>query len=181
MMVDVEKLQLPIEVPAEVTRHVPEYVLAMLAGGFSLVLISIMLLSIVLLVAWWRLFEKAEEPGWGIFIPIYNVWILVAIIQRPIWFFLLCLVPIVNIVLGVMVALDLGKVFGKSPLWSVIFLILLQPIGVMILAFGDDEYLPSVLGDEMHTTHHESSHHHHHHSHHHHSHHESNKTHDRDD
>ncbi|MEC7556985.1 MAG: DUF5684 domain-containing protein, partial [Planctomycetota bacterium] len=40
---------------------------------------------IVLIVANWKLFAKAGQPGWASIIPIYNLVILLQIVGRPTW------------------------------------------------------------------------------------------------
>jgi hypothetical protein len=32
-------------------------------------------ISILMIIANWKIFEKASQPGWGIFIPIYNIYL----------------------------------------------------------------------------------------------------------
>ena len=49
------------------------------------------------------------------------------------------MIPVVNIIIEIIIFLDLAKSFAKST-WFGIGLILLNPIFVLILAFGDAEY-----------------------------------------
>jgi len=53
--------------------------------------------------------------------------------------FLLTFIPIVNIVIQIMLYLNLAKKFGKSTGFA-IGLILLNPIFLLLLAFGNAEY-----------------------------------------
>ena len=46
----------------------------------------------------WKMFEKADQPGWGILVPIYNLILIVRVAGLPEWMFLLLLIPVVNIV-----------------------------------------------------------------------------------
>lgn len=135
-----EDLTMPIAVPPEVTEHVPEHILVLLSGGAILIVVSLALFGVLVLIGWWRIFAKAEEPGWAILVPFWNLWVFIQIIQRSNWWFLPMLIPIVNIFVGIYLSYALGRVFGKGPLWSTIFLVLLQPIGVVMLGFSDDEY-----------------------------------------
>ncbi|HNR03189.1 MAG TPA: DUF5684 domain-containing protein [Anaerolineaceae bacterium] len=93
----------------------------------------------------WRIFVKAGKPGWAAIVPIYNVLVELEIVGRPWWWLLLLLVPVVNIVIGVIVLLDLAKVFGKSTGFG-IGLIFLSFIFIPILAFGDARYLGPIAG-----------------------------------
>jgi Family of unknown function (DUF5684) len=69
-----------------------------------------------------KVFEKAGKPLWAGFVPIYNLIILLEIVGRPIWWIVLFLIPCVNIVAIVLVAMDLAERFGKTKAWGVIFL-----------------------------------------------------------
>jgi len=60
------------------------------------------------IIIFWRVFEKAGEPGWAALIPIYNIYVELKIVGRPWWWLLLLLIPIVNIVILFIVAIDLA-------------------------------------------------------------------------
>jgi hypothetical protein len=91
--------------------------------------------------AWvfWRIFEKAGKPGWAAVIPIYNVIVLLEVVGRPWWWFLLLLIPIVNFVVGFLLALDLSRSFGHDLAFA-LGLFFLGFIFYPILAFGSDRY-----------------------------------------
>ena len=80
-------------------------------GGATLaaILIPALLLSIVLIAAQWKIYTKAGKPGWACIIPIYNLIVLLEIVGKPVWWFLLLLVPCVNIVFYVWVTNLLSK------------------------------------------------------------------------
>lgn len=108
--------------------------------GMSVVsFVILVIVAVVILVAWWKIFTKASKPGWAAIIPIYNVIVLLQIVGRPIWWIILFLIPGVNIIIEIIVILDLAKSFGKGTGFG-IGLILLNPIFALILAFGDAEY-----------------------------------------
>ena len=112
-------------------------------GGIGgLVFFVIWLLIVVLVVAgFWKTFEKAGKPGWGAIIPIYNVILLLEIAGKPIWWIVLLFIPIVNIVISVLVAIDVAKNFGKDVLFG-LGLAFLGFIFYPILGFGDARYQP---------------------------------------
>ena len=62
----------------------------------------------------WKMYRKANKPGWAAIVPVYNYVVLLEIVGRPIWWILLTFVPLVNIYVAIVVALDLAKSFGKS-------------------------------------------------------------------
>lgn len=91
------------------------------------------------IIAWWKIFTKAGEAGWKALIPLYGTYIMFKILYGNGWKFLLCLVPILNIVLAIMMYVRLGQRFGKST-GFIIGLLFLGPIFELILAFDDSAY-----------------------------------------
>ncbi len=94
-------------------------------------------LVVALIAAFWKIFVKAGQPGWAAIVPIYNIIILLKIVGRPTWWVVLMLVPFVNFVVSVLVAIDLAKSFGKSGTFA---LALIFAVGYFILGFGDAQY-----------------------------------------
>lgn len=37
------------------------------------------MITVLAIIGMWKLFEKANEPGWAAIIPIYNMWIMAKI------------------------------------------------------------------------------------------------------
>jgi hypothetical protein len=93
----------------------------------------------LLIAGWWMIFVKAGEEGWKAIIPIYNVIVLLKIVGRDWWWVLLMLIPIVNLVIWIIVALDLAKAFGRGTGFA-IGMIFLPFIFALILGFGSDRY-----------------------------------------
>ena len=96
---------------------------------------------IIQIAAMWKVFEKAGKPGWAAIIPIYNAIVIIQIAGKPIWWFLLYLIPLVNIVVAVIVMHNLSKNFGKGVGFT-LGLIFLGFIFFPILAWGDAQYQP---------------------------------------
>ncbi len=95
--------------------------------------------AVVSIAALWKVFTKAGKPGWASIIPIYNMIVLLEITGKPIWWLILYFIPIVNIVITIMVAVELSNKFNKSSGFAV-GLILLPFIFYPILGFGSAEY-----------------------------------------
>lgn len=114
---------------------------AMVGGLFGGLVGS--LLGVVVLVAMWKVYTKAGKPGWAVLIPFYNVFVLLEIVGRPGWWLLLFLIPLVNVVVLVMVAFDLARVFGKGSGFG-LGLVFLNFIFILILGFGDAVYVGPV-------------------------------------
>jgi hypothetical protein len=105
--------------------------------------IVILLVQLVILVAvlagMWKLFIKFGAPGWVGIVPFYNAWVLVKLLgKEPIWFIGL-FIPVVNIVVGILLAIEVAKGFGKSTLFAV-GIVLLGFIFIPMLGFGSAEW-----------------------------------------
>ena len=99
-----------------------------------------MIAGVIMIIANWKIFVKAGQPGWAAIVPIYNIIVLLRVVNRPYWWVILFLIPVVNIVIAFIVIFDLGKSFGKSGGWSFFLLLVLSVIGYLILGFGKDQY-----------------------------------------
>ena len=94
---------------------------------------------ISLVAAGWKIFDKAGQPGWAALIPLYNMYIFLKIAGKPGWWLLLLLVPLVNIIVGVIVFIALAKRFGKGGGFAA-GMLFLPFIFCPILGFGDARY-----------------------------------------
>lgn len=104
----------------------------------AIVLVTI--ISLIVIAAWWQTFEKAKQPGWAFLIPIYNIYVMLKIANRPEWWLVLYLIPIVNVFVHAVVAADIASAFKKSNLFGIFWLWLFPTIGAIILGFGDAKY-----------------------------------------
>jgi len=96
-------------------------------------------MTVVIVAGLWKTFAKAGKPGWGAIIPIYNIVLLLQIAGRPIWWIILLIIPIVNFIVAIVVALDIARKFGKGAGFG-IGLALLGFIFYPILGFGSAQY-----------------------------------------
>lgn len=96
---------------------------------------------VLVVAAMWKVFVKAGEPGWAVIVPIYNVFVLLRISGKPGWWLLLFLIPVVNVVIGVIVAIGLAKNFGKGVGFG-LGLAFLGLIFYPVLAWSDARYQP---------------------------------------
>ena len=107
---------------------------------FGALMIPILVIWVITIISYWKIFEKAGKPGWAAIIPIYNIIVLFEIIGKPIWWIFMFLIPCVNIVFAVWTVNLLSKSFGQSEGFT-IGLLLLGFIFYPILAFGNYQYL----------------------------------------
>jgi hypothetical protein len=96
---------------------------------------------ILTVIALWPVFRKAGKPGWGALIPIYNSYLLVKIAGFHGATILLYLIPIVNIVFSIIVAVKVGAAFDKGGAFSFFLLWLLAIIGYLIVGYGSSRYV----------------------------------------
>lgn len=108
-----------------------------LGGTTSIVGVAIYVLAVVAL---WKVFGKAGYFGLLALIPIVNLFIYTKIAGWSAWLTLLYLIPVVNVVFSIMVAIRIGRGFGKGGAWSFFLLWLLPIIGFFILGFGRSRY-----------------------------------------
>ena len=95
---------------------------------------------VIVAIALWKVFTKAGHAGWLALIPIVNLIFLIKIAGMSGWLVLLYIIPIVNIVMSIIVAMKLGKNFGKGGAFSFFLLWLFSFIGYFIIGFGSAQY-----------------------------------------
>lgn len=117
--------------------------LAQDGGGLVGMLVPLISLALTILIiaGIWKTFVKAGKPGWACIIPIYNVVVILEIAGKPIWWILLLLIPLVNLIVAIVVSIDVAKNFGKGTAFG-LGLAFLGFIFYPILGFGDAKYAP---------------------------------------
>jgi len=109
------------------------------SSGSPLGMIIPLAIFVFIIVSMWKVFSKAGQPGWAILIPIYNFYVLCKVAAKPGWWVILMFIPVVNFVIGILVALGVAQQFGKGAGFGV-GLIFLPFIFYPILAFGNATY-----------------------------------------
>ena len=84
-------------------------------------------------------FKKAGEPAWQAFVPIWNTIVLIKVSGKPIWWIILYLIPIVNIVVAILVYHGLSTSFGHGAGFT-IGLVFLSVIFLFILGYSSNTY-----------------------------------------
>ncbi|MGD0748379.1 MAG: DUF5684 domain-containing protein [Acidimicrobiales bacterium] len=116
------------------------------SGAGGIVVIIYIAVIVFEIAALWQVFVKAGHPGWAAIIPFYNYYVLLKIVGRPGWWLILYFIPLVNIIIWIIVAIDLSKSFAKTSGFAV-GLILLAFIFIPILGFGPASYVgPAAAG-----------------------------------
>ena len=134
----------------------------MLLGGIYLIFALVW--WILQIIANWNIFTKAGETGWKSLIPIYGDYVSYKIAWQTSYFWLnfilgillsyvsnanlnesmflsliVILLKIALTVINIMYCVKLARAFGRG-IGFAIGLILLQPIFLLILGFGSDQY-----------------------------------------
>lgn len=147
---------------------------AALGGLYGAMAVFGVIWGVLTIIAGWKIFKKAGEPGWKILIPIYNVYILYKIAGIKNWFWIsivvACCVGFIsgiisatagsngNVAISVISALStifglcvdayfslkLSKAFKHGVAFA-IGLFIFEPIFMLILGFGMSKYDKKVL------------------------------------
>jgi hypothetical protein len=113
---------------------------ALFGGVFALVWIA---LIVVILVGMYKTFARmGYDDAWWIFIPILNIIFVLKVIEKPLWWIVLMLIPCVSAIVGLycgwLLSDKVAKAYGKDTLFAV-GLLLLGFIFYPILGFGSAE------------------------------------------
>lgn len=132
---------------------------SMLVGGVLVSFIFFacaigLVITILNIVATWKIFTKAGQAGWKSLIPIYSTVILFKVAGiSPLWVlsYLVAWVPVLGplFILGVNIyaMIKLSRAFGKEDAFAV-GLVLLNTIFMMILAFDKSEFQLNKIKDQ---------------------------------
>lgn len=134
----------------------------LVGGALVTTLVLALIVYILLIIAFWKIFEKAGQAGWKSLIPIYNAYILCKIIKVNFWIFIL-LIPfliglfnaivfkdnqtaaslvsgVYSIALEIFINFRLAKAYGKG-IGFTLGLIFFPNIFTLILGFGSAKYV----------------------------------------
>lgn len=127
--------------------HTTDY--ASTAATVALVGIALLFLLVTLIASYiicsfllGRIFKKASIPQWIAWVPVYNLWKLLTIGDKPGFWAALGLLPFVNIVATIFLYLAMhriGKKLGKDD-WFVLLAIFLPVVWLLWLAFDDSKW-----------------------------------------
>ena len=102
--------------------------------------VILLVIFILYLISMMKIYKKANRAGVAAIIPVYNLWILLEIVNLPKWYIVLFFVPGVNIYIYFKAMFILAKLFRKNKSFAYL-MIFLPFIAMPILAFGDNEYM----------------------------------------
>lgn len=107
-------------------------ILGTLFAYLGIILLITLIISIIMMISWWKVFKKFNKPGWYSLIPILNIWTLLEIVNLPGWW---CFLPFANFIFIIVAFVKIAKIYGKGNLF-IVGLVLLPFIFFPILAFS---------------------------------------------
>ncbi|MEV7692607.1 DUF5684 domain-containing protein [Microbacterium sp. NPDC089189] len=101
-----------------------------------------LVIAVLQIAGTWATFRKAGRPGWAAIVPFYNAYTYLKVGQKPGWWLILWILPIVGLVITIITALAIARNFGRSALFGVVGLWFFPFVGYPILGWGSDTYRP---------------------------------------
>lgn len=98
------------------------------------------LVIIINLIGLSKIFEKAGFPGWSAFIPIYNIFILIKILDIPMPFIFFYFIPLINIMAYAYTCYKLSQCFNKNSGLYVIGIFIFPFVFIPVLGFGKSQF-----------------------------------------
>lgn len=116
-------------------------------GLFALLIIF----GFIAIVAQWRLYEKAEQPGIASIVPIWNFVVFLRIVGRPAKHMFLFLIPIYGQLYMIpKVYIELCNSFGRRSIVDYVMCIVFNGFYILNLGLSYEiEYLGPVYGNEQ--------------------------------
>lgn len=101
------------------------------------------ILSIIFLISCivgiWKIFEKAGVEGWKILIPFYNFYVWLKIIKKPLWWYIILLIPFINVFMVFLMIIELMKGFEKNALYEQALGVIFPFVVLPYLGFSSKE------------------------------------------
>ncbi len=98
------------------------------------------------IIGFYGIFKKAGVPAWKALIPVYNVYVILEIIDRPKWWIFMLLIPGVNLFYGAGICVELVTCFGKFSFKHHAMSVLMNGYYFTYLGFSKNEKFIGVNG-----------------------------------
>lgn len=102
-------------------------------------LIFILIMLIIHGLSTWKLYLKAGRKPVESFIPIYNLLILMKIINRPRWWVILLFIPIINLIMIPVIWVETIRSFGKNSRFDTILVLLTLGFYITYLNYSNEK------------------------------------------
>jgi cytochrome bd-type quinol oxidase subunit 2 len=98
--------------------------LAVLGGMLFVFLIIFGVFYVYISLALSTIAKKTNtENPWMAWIPIVNIILMLNIAKKPMWWILLCLIPVVSIVIMILVWMEIAKARNKPEWWGILLIV----------------------------------------------------------
>ena len=99
---------------------------------------QILLYSMILIYfgSLWKIFERVGRKKWEGFVPIYNVYVWLKIINKPWWWIFFFIIPFVNLVVAVGCNVETARLFGRYSVKDTLLMVLLPWYYIPYLAYN---------------------------------------------
>ncbi|MBM3204903.1 signal peptidase I [Candidatus Uhrbacteria bacterium] len=67
--------------------------------------------------------KTGTKNGWFAWIPILNVFLMLKVAGKPYWWFILLLIPFVNIIIAIILWMKIAERVGKPSWWGILMLV----------------------------------------------------------
>ncbi len=92
----------------------------------------------------WKLYSLSGNKSWQSFIPVYNILILLKIINRPWWWIFMIILPVINVIIIPVIWVELSRSFKKNTYTDTFFsVITLGTYNYYLNYFTKPEYVKS--------------------------------------
>ncbi len=78
------------------------------------IFLTLFIINLIHGIGTWKLYSKAGFKWWYALIPIVNIYFLLKIINRPIWWFLLIFIPVINVIIIPVIWVEISRSFQKN-------------------------------------------------------------------
>ena len=105
------------------------------------------------IVAQWRLYEKADQPGIASIVPIWNIVVFLKLVGRPASHMWLFLIPVYGqIYLMPKVWIEICQAFGKRTMLDYVLVVIFNGLYILNLGLSYDiDYVGPVYGKKIET------------------------------
>ncbi|TVR42321.1 MAG: signal peptidase I [Bacteroidia bacterium] len=105
----------------------------------SMYMILTILFFLASIAGLYKIFLKAGYRGWEAFIPLYNFYIWLKVIDKPLWWFLFILIPFINVFTILLMVVETLKCFRRDGLGEQALGVLFPFIFLPLLGFSPNE------------------------------------------
>ena len=103
--------------------------------------ILLYLMIVIYFASLWKIFEKAGRKKWEGFVPGYNIWVWLKILNKPWWWIFFFPIPFVNFVITVACNVETARMFGKYAPKETILTVLVPWYMIPALAYKEENVI----------------------------------------